>query len=94
MVLGLTFCFMIVEAGAGFYTGSLALLSDAGHMLADVFAISLAFFAIWFTEKPSTSTKTFGFYRAKILRIKFERINLVYQNAFFTSGSRSISDIK
>jgi len=76
IVLVLTFCFMIVEAGAGFYTGSLALLSDAGHMLADVFAISLAFFAIWFTEKPSTSTKTFGFYRAEILAAFFNSLLL------------------
>ena len=51
IVLALTFVFMIVEAAAGFYTGSLALLSDAGHMLTDVFAVSLAFFAIWFTQR-------------------------------------------
>ena len=39
---------MIVEAVSGFYTGSLALISDAAHMLTDVFALSLAYFAIWF----------------------------------------------
>jgi len=76
IVLVLTFCFMIVEAVAGFYTGSLALLSDAGHMLTDVFALSLAFFAIWFSQKPSTSTKTFGFYRAEILAAFFNSLLL------------------
>lgn len=76
IVLGLTFSFMIVEAFAGFYTGSLALLSDAGHMLTDVFAVSLAFFAIWFKEKPPTSTKTFGFYRAEILAAFFNSLLL------------------
>ncbi len=76
IVLGLTFCFMIVEAVAGFYTGSLALLSDAGHMLTDVFALSLAFFALWFSQKPSTSTKTFGFYRAEILAAFFNSLLL------------------
>ncbi|MCH7949972.1 MAG: cation transporter [Candidatus Dadabacteria bacterium] len=76
IVLGLTFCFMIVEAVAGFYTGSLALLSDAGHMLTDVFALSLAFFAIWFSQKPPTSTKTFGFYRAEILAAFFNSLLL------------------
>ncbi len=67
IVLVLTFIFMIVEAVAGFYTESLALLSDAGHMFTDVFAVSLAFLAVWFAEKPPTSNKTFGFYRAEIL---------------------------
>ena len=75
-VLVLTFIFMIVEAVAGFYTESLALLSDAGHMLTDVFALSLAFFAIWFAEKPPTSTKTFGFYRAEILAAFFNSLLL------------------
>ncbi len=76
IVLALTFVFMIVETAAGFYTGSLALLSDAGHMLTDVFAVSLAFFAIWFTQRPSTSTKTFGFYRAEILAAFFNSLLL------------------
>lgn len=58
---------MVIEAAAGFYTGSLALLSDAGHMLTDVFALSIAFFALWFSTKPATLNKTFGFYRAEIL---------------------------
>ena len=75
-VLVLTFIFMIVEAVAGFYTESLALLSDAGHMLTDVFALSLAFFAIWFAEKPPTSIKTFGFYRAEILAAFFNSLLL------------------
>jgi cobalt-zinc-cadmium efflux system protein len=66
-VLILTACFMVVEAAAGFYTGSLALLSDATHMLTDVFALSLAYLAIWFSVKPPTLTKTYGFYRAEIL---------------------------
>lgn len=76
IVLALTFTFMIVEAVAGFYTSSLALLSDAGHMLTDVFAVSLAFIAIWFTEKPPTSSKTFGFYRAEILAAFFNSLLL------------------
>ncbi|MEW6144756.1 MAG: cation diffusion facilitator family transporter [Thermodesulfobacteriota bacterium] len=67
IVLALTACFMVVEAASGFYTGSLALLSDAAHMLTDVFALSLAYFALWFSVKPPTLTKTYGFYRAEIL---------------------------
>ncbi len=67
IVLALTASFMFVEAAAGWYTGSLALISDAAHMLTDVFALSLAFFALWFSLRPPTSRKTFGFYRAEIL---------------------------
>src|SRR5581483_11531462 len=67
VVLCLTVGFMFVEAAAGFFTGSLALLSDAAHMLIDAVSISLALFAIWFSLRPPTSRKTFGFYRAEIL---------------------------
>jgi cobalt-zinc-cadmium efflux system protein len=67
LVLCITAGFMIIEAAAGFFTGSLALLSDAAHMLMDVVALSLALFAIWFSLRPPTSRKTFGFYRAEIL---------------------------
>ncbi len=76
IVLILTACFMFVETGAGFYTGSLALLSDAAHMLTDVFALLIAYFAIWFTLKPATSKKTFGFYRAEILAAFFNSLLL------------------
>jgi cobalt-zinc-cadmium efflux system protein len=67
VVLCLTVGFMLVEALAGFFTGSLALLSDAAHMFMDIFAISLALFALWFSLRPPTSQKTFGFYRAEII---------------------------
>lgn len=66
-VLCLTVCFMLLEAAAGFFTGSLALLSDAAHMLTDVFALSLALFALWFALRPPTSAKTFGFHRTEVL---------------------------
>ncbi|MER3445969.1 MAG: cation transporter [Candidatus Dadabacteria bacterium] len=67
LVLCLTAGFMFVEAASGFFTGSLALISDAAHMLIDTVSISLALFAIWFSLRPPTSRKTFGFYRAEIL---------------------------
>jgi cobalt-zinc-cadmium efflux system protein len=76
VVLCLTVSFMIIEVVAGFYTGSLALLSDAVHMFTDVFAISIAILAIWFSLKPPTSVKTFGFYRAEILAAFFNSLIL------------------
>lgn len=76
IVLVLTACFMFIEAGAGFYTGSLALLSDATHMLTDVFALLIAYIAIWITQRPATHTKTYGYYRAEIIGAFFNSLLL------------------
>jgi cobalt-zinc-cadmium efflux system protein len=66
-VLGLTFAYMLAEAIGGFVTNSLALLSDAGHMLADVASLGLALLALWFVARPATAKKTYGYYRMEIL---------------------------
>jgi len=58
---------MVVEALAGWYTNSLALLSDAGHMLTDVGALGLALFALWFSRRNSPTGLTFGYLRSEIL---------------------------
>lgn len=67
LVLILTSAFMCIEALAGWLTGSLALWADAGHMLADVAALSLSTFAMWMATKQSTPDKTYGYHRAEIL---------------------------
>jgi cobalt-zinc-cadmium efflux system protein len=66
-VLVLTFVYLIAEAIGGWLTGSLALLADAGHMLADVGGIGLALFASWFSNQPASPQRTFGYYRLEIL---------------------------
>src|SRR5918911_4504969 len=48
-------------------TSSLALLSEAGHVLADIGGIALALFAVIYTRKPATPQRTYGFYRMEIL---------------------------
>lgn len=58
---------MIAEGLGGWLANSLALLADAGHMLTDVAAMSLTLGAFWFAERPATSKKTYGYYRAEIL---------------------------
>jgi cobalt-zinc-cadmium efflux system protein len=58
---------MLAEAIGGFVTNSLALLSDAGHMLADVASLMLALLALWFAARPATTRKTYGYYRMEIL---------------------------
>jgi cobalt-zinc-cadmium efflux system protein len=65
--LVLTAGFMFVEAGMGWYTGSLALLADAGHMLSDAGALVLALVAQSFAGRPHTERATFGFRRAEVL---------------------------
>ncbi len=67
IVLVLTAVFMVAEAIGGWYSGSLALLADAGHMLSDVFALGLSLFAIWIAQKPPNSRQTYGFHRTEIL---------------------------
>jgi len=67
IVFGLTAFYLIVEVIGGFWTGSLALLADAGHMLTDVAGVGLALLAIWFAEKPASPERTYGYYRVEIL---------------------------
>jgi cobalt-zinc-cadmium efflux system protein len=63
----LTFVFMIVEFIGGLVTNSLVLMADAGHMLTDAAALGLSLFALWFSSRPATPAKTYGFFRVEIL---------------------------
>jgi cobalt-zinc-cadmium efflux system protein len=65
--LGLTGTIMLAEALGGYVTGSLALMSDAGHMLTDVSALALSLLALWFAGRPANLRKTYGYYRMEIL---------------------------
>ena len=58
---------MFAEIVGAWWTGSLALLADAGHMFTDVAALILALIAVWFGSRPATSRKTFGYYRLEII---------------------------
>ena len=77
LVLILTALYMVAEALGGWWSGSLALLADAGHMLADVAALALALVAMWFSARPATSSKTFGYYRLEILAALINGVALV-----------------
>jgi len=78
----LTAIYMIAEAVGGWWTGSLALMADAGHMLADVAALTLAMMAAWFGSRPATPGKTFGYYRLEILAAFINGIALVLISLF------------
>lgn len=58
---------MLVEFLGGLFTNSLALLSDAGHMLSDTGSLALSLVAIYLAAKPLSARKTYGYYRFEIL---------------------------
>lgn len=62
-----TLAFSLVEAVAGVWSGSLALLSDAGHMLTDSMALGLAGMAAWLARLPPSARHTYGLVRLEIL---------------------------
>jgi cobalt-zinc-cadmium efflux system protein len=67
IALCITISFFIIELIGGFLTKSLALLTDAWHMLNDVLALSFGLVAAWLALRPITMRKTYGYYRAEIL---------------------------
>lgn len=69
--------FMVVEAVGGFITNSLALLSDAGHMLSDSISLGLALVAFIVAEKGANAAKTFGYKRVEILASTFNGLTLI-----------------
>lgn len=77
IALGITLFMMIAEIIGGVMSNSLALLSDAGHMLTDTLALALSFFAMKFADMPATEKKTFGFYRLEILAALLNGVVLV-----------------
>jgi cobalt-zinc-cadmium efflux system protein len=77
IVLALTAAYMLAEAFGGWWTNSLALMADAGHMLTDVAALVLALMAVWFGARPATPRKTFGYHRLEILAALVNGVALV-----------------
>lgn len=67
IALTLTTTFMVIEVIGGLWTGSLALLADAAHMLTDAGGLALALLAIKFAERDRTPQNTFGYVRTEVL---------------------------
>lgn len=59
--------FALVEAIGGWFTGSLALLGDAGHMVSDAAALALAWLGSWIARKPASEQHSFGLMRAEVI---------------------------
>jgi len=67
VALAITAAIMVVELAGGWLAGSLALLADAGHMLADVGALGLSLLVASLAQRPATAERTFGLLRLEIL---------------------------
>lgn len=65
--MGLNMIFVVIEFTLGFYSHSLALLSDAGHNLSDVATLGLSLFAFQISKRRATLRYTYGFHRSTIL---------------------------
>lgn len=67
VALAVTLAYAFVEAAGGLWFDSLALISDAGHMLSDALALGLAAFAAWLGARPAGQRHSYGFARAEVV---------------------------
>jgi len=77
IVMALTLVMMMVEFLAGILTNSLALVSDAAHMLTHFFALAVSYVAIFFAAKQTSKERSFGFYRAESLAALINGLTLI-----------------
>jgi cobalt-zinc-cadmium efflux system protein len=82
IVFVITATYLLIEVVVGFISNSLALLSDAAHMLTDVGGQALALFAIWMASKPRNNRKTYGYYRVEILSALTNALVLVFISGY------------
>ncbi len=82
LTLAVVLVVMVAEVIGGIFSGSLALLGDAGHMLVDALALGLSLFAILVARQPATSTKTYGYHRVEILTALANGAILVLVSAY------------
>lgn len=73
----LTMAILVVEAAAGWASHSLALLSDAGHILTDVVALGLAWYAITQSQRPADASHSYGYHRVGILAAMANAVTLI-----------------
>jgi cobalt-zinc-cadmium efflux system protein len=77
IAFALTALVLLVEVVGGFASRSLALLSDAGHVLTDIVALGLAWFAAAQAERPSDDRRTYGYHRVGILAALANAVTLI-----------------
>ncbi|WP_039456463.1 cation diffusion facilitator family transporter [Candidatus Jidaibacter acanthamoebae] len=72
----LTLSFMVIEIIVAFVTGSLTILSDAGHMFTDTLALGLSWYSIKLSSKKANNTFSYGYHRAQIIAALLNGITL------------------
>ncbi|MDG4550801.1 MAG: cation diffusion facilitator family transporter [Candidatus Contendobacter sp.] len=77
LATGLTLGYAGVEAGVGWWAGSLALVADAGHMVNDAAALALAAVAAWLARRPASARHSYGFGRAEFLAALVNSLGLL-----------------
>ena len=82
ITLVLVLVIMVAEIIGGILSNSLALLSDAGHMLTDALALGLSLFAMNLARRPATATRTYGYHRAEIMAALVNGTVLVLVSVF------------
>jgi cobalt-zinc-cadmium efflux system protein len=90
--VALTLVFVVLEAVSGWFAHSLALLSDAGHNLADAAALGFSWYALWIARKPSHQGMTFGYHRVGIFAALANAVSLVLIAVFI--GWEAIARIR
>lgn len=87
--VAVTFVFALIEAAAGWWSGSLALLSDAGHMITDSSALGLAAFAAWLARRPPSARHSYGLVRAEVLAALFNSVLMLALIAYIVAEALS-----
>ncbi len=77
LALALTCVVLVIELAGGLISHSLALLSDAGHVLTDVFALGLAWFAVAQASRPADARRSYGYHRVSILAALVNSVTLI-----------------
>lgn len=83
--LGLIF----IEGIGGWYSGSLSLLADSAHVLADAASVGMVLVTSWLAEVPRTSRRSFGYYRLEILSALFNGCLLIFTTFFIVRSALS-----
>ena len=91
VAIGIVAVFLVVEVIGAALSGSLALLADAGHMLSDVFGLTVALVALLIAARPATDRQTFGYQRAEVFGALVNGVILA--GTGFRSASNSHEEI-
>ncbi len=77
LALLVTFFVFLVELIGGIWSESLALLSDAAHVMSDALSLLISWFAIYLSTRPATSSRTFGYHRAEVFAAFINGVSLI-----------------